>query len=436
MKTKNGIIFLILAAMLILPEFGCTDKVITKRKFTGNIPVYMTYETLRSYPVGSAEASEIGTPGKLFFYNNYIFVNEVFKGIHIINNTDPSNPQNIGFIDIPGNVDMAVKNNVLYADSYVDLLAFDISDMNNVSLLTRINDVFTYEIPPYDPNFPVATIDPSQGLVTGYTIGEVEERFIEDNTNSDNWTLFGGMKDDVSLAETNSFSGGGDGKASSVAIAGSLARFMVYQDYLYTINEQEIFVFDLSNNSAPVKTSNTVSTWWDIETLFSYNNHLFVGSRNGMLIYSLAQASNPTYVSSISHLESCDPVVVQGNTAFVTLRAGNDCGNTLSQLDVIDITNYSNPQLLTSYAMTEPYGLGIDDEVLFICDGSAGLKIYNVSDLYSINQNMIAHFPNINTFDVIPHNNILMMIGSDGLYQYDYSDLQNIQLLSFIGIGE
>ena len=84
--------------------------------------------------------------------------------------------------------------------------------------------------------------------------------------------------------------------------------------------------------------------------------------------------------------------------------------------------------------MTEPYGLGIDDELLFICDGDEGLKIYNASDPMKINQNRVANFPDINAFDVIPMENTLFMIGDDGFYQYDYSDIQNIRLLSFISV--
>ena len=65
-------------------------------------------------------------PGKIYFKEGYIFINEELKGIHVIDNRNPENPQNIGFIEIPGNVDIAIKNNTLYADSYIDLGAIDI----------------------------------------------------------------------------------------------------------------------------------------------------------------------------------------------------------------------------------------------------------------------------------------------------------------------
>lgn len=84
--------------------------------------------------------------------------------------------------------------------------------------------------------------------------------------------------------------------------------------------------------------------------------------------------------------------------------------------------------------MNSPKGLGIDNETLFICDGDAGLKVYNVSDPYSLGASFITSFEDINTFDVIPVNDILFMIGSDGLFQYDYSDIENIRFLSKIPV--
>ena len=69
-------------------------------------------------------------------------------------------------------------------------------------------------------------------------------------------------------------------------------------------------------------------------------------------------------------------------------------------------------------------------------DGSAGLKIYDADDPLNIDNNMIANFPGIETYDVIPVNGILMLIGDDGLYQYDYSNLEDIQLLSSITITQ
>ena len=66
--------------------------------------------------IKSNTAKEVQNPGKLYIFGNYIFLNEIDKGIHIIDNSNPASPKNVAFIDIPGNLDMAVKGNILYAD--------------------------------------------------------------------------------------------------------------------------------------------------------------------------------------------------------------------------------------------------------------------------------------------------------------------------------
>jgi hypothetical protein len=77
--------------------------------------------------------------------------------------------------------------------------------------------------------------------------------------------------------------------------------------------------------------------------------------------------------------------------------------------------------------MTEPYGLGIKEEKLFICDGPDGLKVYDKSDINNLYQ--LNHFADINTYDVIPLSSSLLMIGDKVLYQYEYLE-NEIRLLS------
>jgi hypothetical protein len=107
----------------------------------------------------------------------------------------------------------------------------------------------------------------------------------------------------------------------------------------------------------------------------------------------------------------------------------------MSVLEVIDLQNIMNPTLLKSYPMTEPYGLGIDNNTLFVCDGPAGLKIYDASDPQQIDAHLLKAYTDLKAIDVIPFGNVLIMIAEDGIYQYDYSDLLNIQQLSKIPIG-
>jgi hypothetical protein len=171
-----------------------------------------------------------------------------------------------------------------------------------------------------------------------------------------------------------------------------------------------------------------------VETIFIADDHMYVGTSNGMHILGLEQPSVPMLLSTYQHITACDPVVVEGDRAYVTLRSGNMCGAAQDLLEVIDIANKYDPKRLASFAMTEPYGLGIEDNTLFVCEGSHGLKVYDASDHAHITSHKLAEFPGIHAYDVIPLGNILFMIGEDGFYMYDYSDLNNISLLGTLPV--
>ncbi len=423
---KKLLLFIGIASFSMLLFNGCEDQII--ETFTANVPIYITYDELRN-SVGVEESKELENPGKIYFYNNHLFINEYLEGIHIIDNSDPSSPQNKKFIKIPGNVDISIKDDILYADSYVDLVAIDISDLNNISEVNRIEDLFQYILPPYDENYRVDDIDYSKGIVVEWELKKITREVEEHNYPVYPW--FDGLEY-MTYSYGNGTSGYSSG-ASSFGVGGSMARFTALENVLYTIDSYTLKVIDIET-AEDISEIKTLSIGWDAETLFPTDNHLFIGSQQGMIIYDITNPYNPSYVSDYWHITSCDPVVVEGDYAYVTLRSGNWCGQTTDQLDVIDISNIESPTLIRSYGMTEPYGLGIDHSTLFICDGNAGLKIYNASDVMHIDDHIIATFPNIHTYDVIPINDVLMLIGDDGLYQYDYSILTDIKLLSSIGI--
>ena len=165
------------------------------------------------------------------------------------------------------------------------------------------------------------------------------------------------------------------------------------------------------------------------------DNTMFLGTRSGTLIYDVTDLTHPEYISGFWHTTGCDPIVVQNNKAYVTIHGGNFCGSNVNRMDVLDITNIKSPSLIRSYGMTSPYGIGIDDQILFVCDGADGLKVYNASDPSLISDHLLATFKDINAYDVIPIGNSLLMIGKDGFYQYDYTDLTDIKQISSIKVG-
>lgn len=399
--------------------------------FTANSPVYLTYEDLRN-AVKSTPATDLNNPGKIYFKDGYIFVNEELKGIHIIDNRDPHNPQNLKFIEIPGNVDMAVKNNILYADSYVDLVAIDISDLANPKEVYREKDVFPYMTPPpVNEDYRLATVDKEKGVVIDWEIKKIRQEI--EYHYYPNYPRFG-------YAETDMLANLGSGvqvsAGNSFGIGGSMARFGLYDDYLYAVDNATLYMFDVKTPEKPSDIGKQ-NVGWDIETMFIYDKHMFLGTHSGMQIFNLKVPTLLEYVGSFWHVTSCDPVVISDGYAYITLRGGNVCGSNTNRLDVLKLSDdYKNNELLASYPLTGPYGLGIDDQTLFICDGDDGLKVYDTEDKLNIDDHQIARFANIKTFDVIPFDGYLFLIGDDGFYQYDYSNLQNIQQVSFIPVDK
>ena len=161
---------------------------------------------------------------------------------------------------------------------------------------------------------------------------------------------------------------------------------------------------------------------------------LFIGSQSGMFVYSISNPDNPVQTGQFNHVRSCDPVIADNKYAYVTLRSGTACQGFTNELDVLSLNNFMNPALLKVYNLTNPHGLSKDGTTLFICDGQAGLKIYDAADV--MNLKMLKQIEGIETYDVIALNGNALVVAKDGLYQYDYSSLSNIKLLSKITISK
>ena len=425
MKTIN---YIFLQFILLLGLSSCRDQY--TEVFTANSPVYMSYDDLRA-AVKTTGSNDLVNPGKIYFKEGYIFVNEEMKGIHIIDNKNPQNPKNIKFIEVPGNVDIAIKNNILYADSYVDLVAIDISDINNPKEVNRVKDAFPYMTPkPKDENYRLASVDQEKGVVIDWEIKKIRQE-IEYHY----YPVYFQYRAEAAMDANYSGSKGSvPATGNSLGIGGSMARFCLNSNYLYVVDNATLYMFDVKTPEKPTDIGKQ-NIGWDIETMFIYDGHMFLGTRSGMQIFSLKVPTVLNYIGSFWHVTSCDPVVIADGYAYVTLRGGNVCGSNTNRLDVVKLsTDYKNSELLASYPLHGPYGLGIDDQTLFVCDGEAGLKIYDVENKLNIDSHQIAAFASIKTFDVIPVGGYLFMIGDDGFYQYDYSNLKDVRQISMIPV--
>jgi hypothetical protein len=412
--------------ILFLPAIifnSCEDS--TYKEYKGNAPVYMSLEDLRSSIVEEQNV-ELKNPGKIYFKDNYIFIVEELKGIHIYDNTDPASPVKKSFIKIPGAVDIAISGYIMYVDSYVDLVILDVQNVDNIHEAGRIKDILPYTVPPTGNDYPMAYIDQKKGVVIDWDL-----KIIREKVNDYNYPVY--WERELFYDKVNSTGASTGVSGSGVGIGGSMARFGIKDKVLYMLDQNTLKIFDITNKTIPVK-FNDIYPGWGIETMFLTDKNMFLGTTTGMVIFDISIPLSPVQKAFFSHARSCDPVIVDDTLAYVTLRTGTNCGGSLNTLDVINIRNLTLPVLVMTYPMTNPHGLGKDGDILFVCDGTDGLKIFDASDPNQISSHLLKSYPGINAYDVIPVGNVLVMIGDDGLYQYNYSNILNITLLSKIQV--
>ncbi len=153
---------------LLFSLYGCNDCGYRK----GDYPhypkysaTYMSYEELRS-SVKMEQPRDIKERGKIYLYNSLLLINEPNKGVHFIDNSNPASPIQKGFLNVPGNIDMAIKDGILYLDSFIDLVAVDLTEPD-YPVVKRVNEIFQY-----DPFQAIdeywVSYDKSQGVVVGY----------------------------------------------------------------------------------------------------------------------------------------------------------------------------------------------------------------------------------------------------------------------------
>lgn len=217
--------------------------------------------------------------------------------------------------------------------------------------------------------------------------------------------------------------GGGQGQG------GSLTRFAINGSYLYTASQTTLTVYDISNEDFEMLKE--VNIGFGLETISTRGSYLYLGAQDAMYIYSISNPENPQFIFRYSHIVSCDPVVVEGNRAYVTLSSGSFCNRGTNALEIIDISNPNNPVLIANYPMNTPLGLGVKDNILFVCEQSFGFKVFDVTNANNIQ--MLYQINDIHTYDVILYNGIATITGDDGIYQYGYSS-DALELLSIIPV--
>ncbi len=295
----------------------------------------------------------------VYLYDSLFFISDIYSGIHIYSVNDPSSPELKGTIPLDGNSGLAVKDSIIYTNSYSTLLAL------------KLNSDFSFDT--------VAVI----------------------------WEGSNSIDDDLPMDEHHGFFGCG-GKtlvtADGTGTGGSYAIFAVIDSFLYYIDYSSLITLDISDPDTLIELSR-VTIDWTIETLFSTNDYLYVGGRGGMYVLDRVNPAHPKKVCTLEHFEAYDPVVVQDTVAYVTLRAGNWGGTAKDVLLVVSVADPSNAYILDEISTFTPYGLSIQDSLLFVSNGYNGFSLFNVENPIAVSR--IKYWDTPNTKDFIWIDSIL-----------------------------
>lgn len=362
---------------------------------------YQSAHEMREQTIALQAPKGLKAPGKIYIKDDMLLINEVGKGIHVVNNKNPQEPEKLAFIKIPGNIDVAVKGDLIYADNYMDLVVLN----SKTGEIKRVKDVFkTFE---------------KQRREEMLALGGAE-----------------GMMDGLRATQFQAVSNGAPAGGSPVGVGGSMARFSIVDNHLYVLDGNKMLVYDIENPDEPKKV-NTIAMDFNVETIFPHEGQLFIGGTEGMYIYDNSNPAAPQFLSRFNHAVACDPVVVDGDFAYITLRNGGPCDRAVNRLEVVNVEDLTNPTLVQNFDMHNPHGLSVQNNTLYLCDGNQGLKVFDVTQKDKISDNLRYADRDIRkAYDVIPNNanGTLIVVGKEGIFQYDAMDPVRLQRLSTIAI--
>lgn len=405
-KTNYLILLLCFCSLLLT---NCTkDTGTIQVHYQEATAVYGDMDEIRNKDLIAA-SRDIVNPGKLFIGDDFILIGEEGHGVHVIDNSDRQNPINTMFIDIPGNKEFYVDNSILYAESFYDVVKIDIQNPKQPIMLDRARNAVQNEF----------TDDKGDALI-GF---EYEEKTVELNEDDDFYkevigdqlVYFDFARNIIpNSAVPSSFAG------NSSAQIGTVNRMTKTKGHIYLISNTNMIVIP-DNHNFSTNAKRILNLQQGMETIFPYEEYLFVGSRTSMAIYDTEFELRPQQVSEFEHARSCDPVLPHEDVAYVTLRTADfsDCPGNINGLLVVDIHNVNNVDLLTEIEMTSPYGMTVIGTDLYVGEGENGLKIFDISNRKKPKLKTQHDFE---AYDIIADpfdNRIVFIAGPHGLSQFE-----------------
>ena len=272
-------LFIIIACLPILFASCTKDNATISLTFKKGTAVYADIEEIRTVELVSTPRM-IENAGKLFIGENYILIGENGKGIHVLDNTDPSNPINIGFLQLPFTKEFFVDNDMIYAESQYDFIKIDLSDINNPVMVDRVEYAFA------------EAIENADGLVlVGFSYETVTRSFKTDSEEAeelkDSYYLYCDYNNSVIPASSvpSSFVG------SERGVKGTVNKIAVYSNHVYVVSNSMLHTFQDSPSNIMLVGSTDIG--WDNETIYAEGNHLFIGTQSSMIVMDVTNPSSP-----------------------------------------------------------------------------------------------------------------------------------------------
>ena len=414
--------YLILGS-LVLFMFSCT-------KDTGSIEVsyfkaeaiYGDLEESRATAL-NAPVAEIVNPGKIYIGEDFILIGEEGKGIHVIDNSNPSSPTATNFINIPGNREFYVEGDKLFAESIYDFMKVDISNLQNATLDARLNDVIA-----------TPTRNATGEALLKFNFTEVTEKLEIGSTAYTNATNYDYVYYDYlenvipQSAVPSSFAG-------TTGQSGTVNRVAVNGDNMYVINKSNLIILEDDGANINLLSNERIGWGNTLETVFVHEDALFLGTTASMEIYDVSVPTQPRQLDRYDHTTSCDPVYPKGQVAYVTLRTGDEraCPGDVNALVTLNIQDFSNVIETSQTEMISPFGMTSKNDVLYVGEGENGLKMFDIST--PENPSLIKFDQGIEAYDIITHptnSSQILIAGPTGLSQYMIDEELDFQLESTI----
>ncbi len=410
---------ILLLTIATLSFWGCNKSCMITSTYNVYTPVYKSWDEIRN-SFGSEQPQPLKNIGNMVILGDRLYLVEVDKGIHVIDNANVGQPVMLAFIKVPGCRQLSVKGNILYTDSYIDMLTIDATSPMQATLVKRDKDVYPFH--QYEGGF---SDDATKGAIISWA--ETQTTVKEDcsratqNQRLTQRNQAGQPQTFMTTTNSNttaSASGNTVKTEGPQAISSSFSRSASIGNYIYSLVNHQLYVF---HQTAGLKSKITLNNA-NVETIQAANGNLFMGSETGMSIYDCSSPENPKQAGNFEHVKSKDPVVVEGKNAFVTTRMDNGSG--FNELNVVDISNIYFPRSLASQTLTGPYGLAVNSGSIYVCDGNGGLR------LYKFQNNLLSKTKDISTtpaFDIVYYTNSILVKGNDGLYYYNATQKDNPQ---------